>query len=442
MGHAAEIGAVMLSALPLPLAALPLLLAACDPAPAPAATPPCACDVDTAAADTGTTWDPSGGSGETVLLVSLDGFRRDYLERVETPVLDALAAEGVLADGLVPAFPSKTFPNHTSISTGLYPVHHGIVGNRFYDPAIGWFEMLDPGDNTDPRYWLGEPIWITAEKDGVPAATMFWTGSEVDYDGWHQSIRVPYDGGISYGNRIERVLGWLEQPEATRPRMITLYFDEPDGAGHAVGASGLAVDRAVADMDTTVGWLVQGLEQRGLLDRVHLLIVSDHGMADTSPERLVFLDDHVDLDGVYADNWGPWVPLRPPAGGEAAFAAQLVDIPHATCALSGDLPERMHYTGSERIAPVHCIAEVGWSLTTRAWHEENPLWHVGGTHGYDPADAEMHGILIARGPLLARGVTVPPLDNVHLYGLMAHILGVPPAPNDGDPAVWGTLLAD
>jgi predicted AlkP superfamily pyrophosphatase or phosphodiesterase len=302
--------------------------------------------------------------------------------------------------------------------------------------------MLDHGDNTDPRFWLGEPIWISAEKDGVPAATMFWTGSEVDYDGWHPSIRVPYDGGIPYGDRIERVMGWLAMPEPARPRMITLYFDEPDGAGHAVGASGEAVDRAVEDMDTTVGFLVQALDQSGWLDRVHLIIVSDHGMADTGPERLVFLDDHVDLDGVYADNWGPWVPLRPPAGTAEDFAAQLTEVPHATCARAEDLPERLHYVGSDRIAPVHCIAEAGWSITTREWHAQYPHWHDGGTHGYDPADPEMHGILIARGPLLRRGATVPSIENVHLYGLMAHILGVPAAPNDGDEAVWSALLAE
>lgn len=413
---------------------------ACTPDAALEADPPCACSIDSA--DTAQPWNPSGGSGETVLLVSLDGFRRDYLDRVETPNLDALAVEGVLADGLVPVFPSKTFPNHTSIATGLYPAGHGIVGNRFHDPTIGWFEMLDPGDNTDPRFWLGEPIWITAEKDGVPSATMFWTGSEVDYDGWHPSIRVPYDGGVPYGDRIERVLGWLELPEETRPRMITLYFDEPDGAGHAVGASGLAVDRAVAEMDTTIGFLVQGLEQSGWLDRIHLLVVSDHGMADTGADRLVFLDDYTDLTGVYADNWGPWVPLRPPAGTAESFAAGLADVPHATCARTEDLPERLHYSGSDRIAPVHCIAEVGWSITTRAWHAEHPDWHDGGTHGYDPADTEMHGILIARGPRLAHGIRVPPLENVHLYGLMADILGVPAAPNDGDPAVWAPLLIE
>ena len=417
---------------------VPLLLLSCTPAPPVDADPPCACSLDSA--DTAEAWNPSGGSGETVLLVSLDGFRRDYLERFETPSLDALAAEGVVSEGLVPVFPTKTFPNHTSIATGLYPAGHGIVGNRFYDPTIGWFEMFDHGDNTEPRFWLGEPIWVNAEKDGVPAATMFWTGSEVDYDGWHPSIRVPYDGGIPYGGRIERVLSWLDMPDDVRPRLITLYFDEPDGAGHAGGASGLAVERAVEDMDATVGRLVQGLEASGWLDRMHLFIVSDHGMADIDRDRIVFLDDHVDLTGVYADNWGPWVPLRPPAGTAESFAAGLAAVPHALCARTEDLPGRLRYDGSDRIAPVHCIADVGWSITTRAWFAEHPDGFQGGTHGYDPEDPEMHGILIARGPRLGRGSTVPPIENIHLYGLMAEILGVPAAPNDGDEAIWSQLL--
>lgn len=414
----------------------------CDPSSgADTAEEPCACDVDR---DTSEDSDPvgSGGSGETVLLVSLDGFRRDYLERADTPVLDRLAAEGVLSDGFVPAFPSKTFPNHYSIATGLYPAHHGIVGNRFWDPELGEFEMMDLADNTDPRFWLGEPIWITAEKEGVPAATMFWTGSEVDYDGLHPTYRVAYDGSISFEQRVDRVLYWLDLPEAERPRFITLYFSQPDHEGHIYGASSVQVINAVEDMDGVLGQLVDGLEDRALLDRVNLFIVSDHGMADTGSDRLVFVDDIVDLDGVYADNWGPWTPLRPPSGTEAAFAAALADIPHATCAVTNDLPARLHYSGSDRIAPVHCIAEVGWSLTTRAWHADYPDWHEGGTHGYDPKDTEMHGILIARGPALRSGLTVPLFENVHLYGLMAHILGATPADNDGDPAVWEPMLAD
>lgn len=423
-----------------PLLAALLLSCTPDP-PVDTGEVPCNCEgADTSVEED--TWDPSGGSGETVILVSLDGFRRDYLERAQTPVLDRLAAEGVLADGLVPVFPTKTFPNHVSIATGLYPAHHGIVGNRFRDPDLGLFEMFDYGDNTDPRFWLGEPIWVSAEKDGVTAATMFWTGSEVDYDGWHQTYRVAYDGSISFASRVERVLSWLDRPESERPRMATLYMNEPDHQGHADGASSETVVTAVQQVDYELGRLVQGLEERGLFDAVHLLVVSDHGMADIGGDKLVYVDDYVDLERLSADNWGPWVPMRPTVGTADELAAALVDVPHATCATAEDLPDRLRYVGSERIAPVHCIAEVGWSLTTRAWTEEYPDWYRGGTHGYDPADTEMHGILVARGPRLKVGATVPPLENVHLYGLMADILGIRPADNDGDAAVWSTLLAD
>jgi predicted AlkP superfamily pyrophosphatase or phosphodiesterase len=421
---------------------LALLLAACtSPKPAETGEVPCDCGVDSGPAEEEDTWVPSGGSGETVILVSLDGFRRDYLERADTPYLDALAAEGVLSDGLVPAFPSKTFPNHVSIATGLYPAHHGIVGNRFRDPELGLFEMFDNSDNTDPRFWLGEPIWISAEKDGVTSATLFWTGSEVDYDGWHPTYRVAYDGSISFASRVDRVLGWLDLPEADRPRMITLYMNEPDHTGHAYGASHEAIESAVQGVDGEVGRLVQGLIERDLYDRVHVLVVSDHGMADTGDDKLIFVDDYADLTHLDADNWGPWVPMRPSGVTAAELAAELADVPHALCATTEDLPARLHYFGSDRIAPVHCIAEVGWSLTTHAWADDHPGWHDGGTHGYDPENAEMHGIFIGRGPRLQAGLLAPTMDNVHLYGLMAEILGVRPAEHDGDPAVWGALLA-
>jgi predicted AlkP superfamily pyrophosphatase or phosphodiesterase len=376
---------------------------------------------------------PDGGP-DAVVLVSLDGFRPDYLRRADLPALSRLAREGVRAEALTPVFPSKTFPNHWAIATGLTTEHHGIVDNRFYDPELGeWFDMLDDADNQDPRWWQGEPIWATAERQGVRTATLFWPGSEAPVGGVRPSLSVPYDGRIPWDTRVETVLGWLELPAASRPRLLTLYFDEPDGAGHDHGPDGPEVEAEAVRADAAVGLLLDGLDARGLSSRVTVVVVSDHGMADTDDSRAVFLDDYVDVWSGQVDTWNAWAAIRPPAGSEGAWAAALADAPHMRCALREDLPPRLHYTENPRIAPLHCIAEAGWSITTRSFLRANPGHYAGGTHGYDPAEPTMAGIFIARGPGLApAGTVVPAFENVEVYGLLAHLLGVVPADTDGD----------
>lgn len=378
--------------------------------------------------------DAPGARPDAVILVSLDGFRPDYLDRVSLPALSRLAAEGVRAEALTPVFPSKTFPNHWAIATGLTTEHHGIVDNRFYDPALDeWFDMLDGADAQDPRWWQGEPIWATAERQGVRTGTMFWPGSEAPVGGVRPSLSVPYDGRIPWDERVETVLGWLDLPAERRPRFLTLYFDEPDGAGHAHGPDGPEVEAEAARADAAVGLLLDGLDARGLGARVAVVVVSDHGMAGTDDARTLFLDDYVDVWSGRVDTWNAWAAIRPPAGQERAWADALADTPHMRCALREELPARLHYADNPRIAPLHCIAEAGWSITTRSFLAANPGYYAGGTHGYDPAEPTMAGIFLARGPGLApAGTVVPAFENIEVYGILAHLLGVAPAATDGD----------
>ena len=368
----------------------------------------------------------------TVILVSLDGFRWDYQDRADTPTLDRLAAEGVRADALIPAFPSKTFPNHYTIATGLYPEHHGIVDNSFYDPERdAWFSMSDSATVLDGSWWGGEPIWATAERQGQRAGTCFWPGSEAEIAGERPSYYKPYSGGMAWEDRVAQLMTWLELPADERPTFLTLYYNEPDHTGHKYGPDGPEVELAAAEADAGVGLLVDALEERGLLDQVDVLVVSDHGMASMSPERLVFLDEHINADALEVTAWGPYAFLWPEAEQVPTLVEALADLPHASCYAREDVPASLHFTANARIAPLICVAEVGWSLTTRDWASWNQDYYEGATHGWDPAYTEMHGVLLGRGPSLKVGLASPPVRNIDLYSLMTHLLELEPAETDG-----------
>lgn len=371
----------------------------------------------------------------SLVLVSLDGFRADYIERAHTPTLDRLIAEGVHADGLIPVFPSKTFPNHFTQVTGLYPHEHGIVGNSFFDQELGdTFDMQEIGE----EWWGGEPIWITAANHGLRATTMFWPGSETSYDGVRPDVWVPYNGSIPNAQRVDQVLAWMAEDQPSH--FATLYFSDVDHAGHAEGPESQAVIEAVERVDADLARLVDGLEDLGRLDLTDLLIVSDHGMAGLSRERAVFLDDHVDPDDFWIAAWGPYVTLDPKNGETDGVLDALADLPNATCSDADTRPLDLHHPAGPRIPPILCVADVGWGITSRGWFATHPSDLTGGTHGYDPADPEMHGLFIGRGPHLAVGETHPAFSSVHLYALMAELLQVQPAVQSGDPEVTAPML--
>ena len=109
-----------------------------------------------------------------VILVSFDGFRHDYVEQIDAPNFKALMKKGAYAEALIPSFPSKTFPNHYSIVTGLYPGNHGLVDNSFYDPKRNeLFELKNRQRATDPYYFGGTPLWQLARRKGLKSASFF-----------------------------------------------------------------------------------------------------------------------------------------------------------------------------------------------------------------------------------------------------------------------------
>ena len=406
------------------LLAVGATLAGCAVGPATVSTPPAA---------------------PTLVLVSLDGFRWDYLDRpgVAAPTLRWIA-EGVRAERLVPVFPTKTFPNHYSLVTGLHPEAHGIVGNTMRDPerlADGEPARFSLGNREaviDGQWWLGEPIWVTAERQGVPSATVFWPGSEAEIGGVRPGRWLRYDGDLAYAARVDTALAWLDAPDP--PRLVTLYFEAVDDAGHRYGPDAPEVAAAIARVDATLARLVDGLRQRGRLDATDLVVVSDHGMTAVSPDRVVVIDDAVDL-AVDDVDWGEVPGVWPGPGRDPdVLVARLSALPHMTAYRKEDLPARLHYAASPRIPPIVVLVDEGWTASSRARVARNPDRPSGGTHGYDNRFPSMHGIFLARGPRFRSGLATGPVQTVDVYGIVAQALGLRPAPNAGDPDAVGRVL--
>ena len=383
---------------------------------------------------------PRDDTARVVILVSLDGFRWDFLQRPGARRLRQLAARGVHAERLIPSFPTKTFPNHYTLVTGLYPENHGIAANAMRDPVLGRFQTGDNPAVRDARWYGGEPIWVTAEKQGLRSAVYFWPGSEAAIAGVRPHWFFPFDLATSRRARVERVLEWVAMPTGA-PRFIGVYFSDVDTEAHADGPDSPAADAAIARVDSAVGALVDGVEQLGATNRVDVIVVSDHGMAPATAERTIALDDYVSMDSLEIGEWSPMATIIPKPGAEAYVLRALRGRhPHLRVYRKADVPARLHYSTGARVTPVVAIADEGWSIGTRDMLSRMPRDKVTGVHGYDNALPSMGALFVAAGPAFRRGVTVPAFENVHVYALLASLLHVKAAPNDGSLDSVRTLL--
>ena len=377
-----------------------------------------------------------------MVLVSYDGLRPDYLNRFETPAFDHLAATGVIADALIPVFPSLTFPGHYSIATGMYPSSHGIVGNQFYDPERDdVFNYRDTDDAQNGSWWRGEPIWVTAERQEMTAAAMFFPGTEADISSIRPSHWQRYDGRVSSRARIDEVLRWLRYPPDERPHLITLYFSMVDGAGHDAGPNAETVGQAVRSADRWLGELVSEIERLPYGERVNIVVVSDHGMADLAPERQIVLSDVTNLRGARTVPLGPGVGVH--VSGNDARSRDIrdtfnagVDSADARAFLRHEAPAHLHIANEPRYGDVILVPAEGVMLTFR----RNPSPPIG-MHGWDPTLPSMEGIFLARGPQIGAGQRIGPFEMIHIYPFLAKLLGLRPNPEiDGDLAVLATVL--
>jgi predicted AlkP superfamily pyrophosphatase or phosphodiesterase len=376
----------------------------------------------------------------TVILISIDGFRADYFDRGISPNLADLAAHGVRAQGMISSFPTLTFPNHYTLVTGRYPDHHGIVDNTMSDPSIqpdDHFGVSNPEALEDERWWDGAtPLWISVQRQGDHSAAMFWPGSATPIHGARPDYWYPFDPNVTPDERSRQVLEWLDLPTARRPRLVTLYFEAVDTAGHRYGPGTAQVDTAIHQVDSAIGLLVLGLKERHRYDTTNIVVVSDHGMAPIPPGHEIYLDDYTDIEALRVVTSMEVAGLEPQEGVPAtrvaeAVAKLLAPHPHMQCWNKQDIPSRFHYGTNARIPQIVCLAQTGW-LILPSRNAVGPNGVPLGAHGYDNEDPLMRALFVAEGPSFSSGVVAPAFPNVDVYPLLAHILEVPPEPNDGD----------
>lgn len=390
----------------------------------------------------------------TTIMISLDGFRHDYLQRGLTPNLNRLVDEGVSpADGMKPSFPSVTFPNHHTIVTGLYPESHGIVGNEFWDPDTEEeFYYTHVKTSMQPHWWGGEPVYVYAEKSGLKTGIHMWPGSEAGIGGVNITYLDKYDGLEKLDRKIDRLLEWIDLPgpteagdDAPRPQLLLGYVPDIDHDGHRYGPNTTQEDATLRRVDGMIGKLLEGLDQRNLSDIVNVVIVSDHGMTTMSTDKLIQLDDLLDVSAIAHKDGYPLVGIWPqdPSQTEALHESILAKeetikgfhvYTHAT------MPDRFHFTRSPRIAPLYLVPDVGWGipaasdfnvpLARKLGLQYRPL----GMHGWDHEDPLMRALFVARGPAFSQGLEggkMQTFQNVEVYNMVCDSLGLEPKPNNG-----------
>lgn len=379
------------------------------------------------------THENNGAPKNTVLLISIDGFRWDYFEKAVTPNFDKFIKSGVRAQGLIPPFPSKTFPSHISMVTGRYPEGHGIVANTMFDSIFNEYYYI--GENSKPvldgKWYEAEPVWVTAEKQGKKAMTMFWPASEAEIMGVRPTEYFVYNESITHSERIDQIVKWLDYPDHKRGNFFSLYFSEIDSRGHQYGPNSAEVISAVEAMDATIGDLIDKLQSRKIYDDVNIIIASDHGMADISQDSVIFLDDYINLDEVEIIDWGPACAILPKVNIDKIFSELVNAHPMLDVYKKGDLPSELNYNNHRRIQPIIAIAKEHWSISDRNTYNREPYIYNGGTHGYYSSLESMRGVFIARGPGFKKNFIGPGFANIHLYELMCHLLKIEPVNNDG-----------
>ncbi len=376
----------------------------------------------------------------TVVLISLDGFRSDYIENYNPPHLKALAKRGVRARWMTPSYPTKTFPNHYTVATGLYPQNHGIVANNMYDPEFDAVFGLGIRDEvTNPRWWGGEPIWVTATLQGQKAGAFFFPGTETAIKGVLPAHWKAYDGKVPNEERVDTLLSWFDVPVDSRPTIYTLYFSDVDDAGHGFSPKSDFTKNAVLKVDEMIGRLMSGLKKRGIDKKANVIVVSDHGMAAVPQENVIVLDEYFDASKAERIFWvGELLQIWPKDGAEDEIYDSIkVKLPSsAKIYRKAEIPARFNYRDHRRIPPLLVVPDPGWRIVNKERYER---WQNGpkpegpsGSHGYDNLAPDMRALFIASGQAFKKGYTAEPFLNVEIYNVMCRILGLKPAPNDGN----------
>ncbi len=357
-----------------------------------------------------------------VILISADGFRHDYAEKYQATNLLAFAKKGIRAESMIPGFPSVTFPNHYSIATGLYPAHHGLVNNSFYDREKDDRYSMGAKDKVRDGSWYGgTPIWVLAEQQQMIAANMFWVGSEAAIQGVRSTYSYNFTEQIPVSRRIQAVKDWLSMPEERRPHLITFYVSEPDHAGHSYGPDAPQTERAVKMVDSIILALTQAVQQTGL--PVNYIFLSDHGMTAVDRENPIPLPKSIDPEKFIIPSSGTMVDIhaKNKADIQPLYQTLKREATDYDVYLKEEVPAYLHYSASD-----DRMNRIGDILLLPHWPKVFSNRKPGaGYHGFDPYKVkEMQATFIAWGPAFKQNKTIPSFDNVHVYPLIAHILGL------------------
>ena len=370
----------------------------------------------------------AAGRDTYTVIVSLDGLRWDYLDTYDVPFMQQLAREGVKAV-MQPSFPSKTFPNHYTLATGLTPDHHGIISNTFWDRERGVeFSLGNKDTRSKGYYYGGDPVWLTAKHQGVKTATVFWVGSDVAIQDEHPTYWLDYQTQqIGYEERVDEILRLLRLPEKDRPHLVMAYFEEPDRSGHNYGPMHRLTRRAMEDMDLLLSKMWARIQMLPIASQVNLIITGDHGMTSVDPNRFVDIDDVLPKHWYerFCNDYPTLIYASAPQYIDSICDA-LQHVDHIRAWKKADIPAYLGYGTNKNMGDVVVLPDVGWLFA------DKPSKKQRGSHGFDHTAADMQVGFRALGPDFKVGYEKPDrFRNVCIYPLLCYLLGVTPSPNDG-----------
>lgn len=381
-------------------------------------------------------------------MVSFDGFRHDYVEKYNTPNIKEFIKQGAAAEVMRPSFPSKTFPNHYTLVTGLYPGNHGLVDNTFYDKGRDTFYSIRQRAKVEDSYYYGGlPLWQLVQQNGMKSASYFWVGSEARIEGEFPSYYHRFDDTVPHKNRVNAVFDWLKLPEAERPHLMTIYFSMVDTQGHEYGPNGQKTKEAVMEADSLVGMLVEGLKKIDL--PVNVILVADHGMYEmqNKPEYFIYQEDILaglpKDDFIFVNNMTHAnIFVKNKAKEDSIYNVIKARESHFKVYKKAEIPAKLNFNTHPRIGDLFFVVEPAYSIYSKESLAKKPETRaVWGVHGFDPSiTPEMGAIFYAKGPNIKAGVKIPAFDNIHVYPFVAAILGITPPKVDGDIKVLEGIL--
>ena len=374
-----------------------------------------------------------------LVMLSLDGFRWDYTHNANTPTLDSLANVGVMAEAIIPSFPTKTFPNHYTMASGLYPDHHGIVLNGFYANDLKRdYNKSDKSTVQVGSFYGGEPIWTTAELQGTKAATLFWVGSEAESHGIMPTYWEKYNESLPFNSRIDSVYHWLSLTDSLRPHLIMWYYHEPDGIGHRFGPESKETNLEVEKLDSYLGDFFSKMRKLQNFDELNFIVTSDHGMGSITSDSYIILDNNIDTaDLEYFDGWNPVWNLKVKKGKLEKVYNKLKEVDQLQVWYHDSIPKRLNYGTNPRTLDITVVA--------KPYHSIYWSWRIGkskGAHGYDNNFKDMHAIFYAAGPAFKHNYIAPAFENVNLYPMIAEIMNLKPAKTDGNIELVKNMLIE